>query len=297
MKIDVIPKNMVFKRGNKEYTMSISNHDVVVIKRISKVMEMAINNGINCNGYIYFKGKPYIRYKENIYVIRENNKLIEYQLGLLHGTIKRAFHSRVKGIKLEESKIYKDVQENLRQIKYFRGILLFKHNASVIDELLIKLIDLNQTNIIHVNKTMSSKKIINKIQKDIKLRCIIDSTLYKSKINEDKDGNPTFILEQPQNGCAVEDLADVILIMWENLKYSVEDVEDLIEAYRTIKNMSHIDFKILFALLRQPRVLYNMLRRYLIAEDHLTKKMIIDYMDYSYKKEKLILYLESMYLI
>lgn len=266
---------MHFSKGDKEYIIRLQNHDSFHIKKIYRIMTMAESRKVNVQAYNIIKGKPYFKYMDKIYTLNPYYSVsANYKVKEL-GKLIAGFH-KIKGVKLPQSKIYKEFQKEYRLIRYYKDLISFKKIQGDREELMRKIIDISEESIEESNATLSSNKVIEKIDRDVMNKSIVHRGLGKSGVLTDSYNNLCIsTMELAHNGTPMEDVSEVINLLI-NKHMDSRKVMDFLEGYDSIKSISDMDGDILIALLRYPRRLFHMLDKYTLYSE-LTTKELKDY--------------------
>lgn len=283
---DTILKYMKFSYEGRDYLIRLHEKDSMHIKKIYKIMNMALKRGIEVQSYLPVKGKPFFVYHDELYtLIRDYNKdyeIDEYELG---ETI-ASFH-KIKGSKLESTRVYITIQSEYKLLKYYKDLVKFKKTKGDIDYLMIKLIEINEDGLEDAYKTLSNSKVIDKIDRDIYSKSIIHNGLRNGGIVVKDNGTLCLsVMDNVRNGTPMEDVADMTLNFLEN-HIDVKVIDRFLRGYDSVKNITNIDYKILMALLKYPKELFNILDKYTMNQPVATK-VVKDYIVDMPLKEKIL---------
>lgn len=288
MNIDILLKNMKINIDGVSYTLRLYDGSITMIKRVCKAESIALKEDLNIRNLKPIKGKHYLKFENKVYVIAEDineNSIIDY---FELGRIIAKFHTRIKGIKLTEHKPYQNIQKKISDIGYYRDFLIFKSDKTIIDKLLIKIIELNEDYLEQSLIDMSNKKIINKIERDIKSKAVSHNDMVISRIDSDKSGRVRISsLDKMVNSVPIKDLADIISSAIHSDIY-INDVKKIYDGYNEAKTLGTLDYKIFLALLMFPDNLYKILTNYVINDIEIYKDDLMSYMDYMKDKNKFI---------
>ena len=285
MSADTILKYMKFSYESRDYIIRLHEEDSMYIKKVYKIMNMALKRGIEVQSYLPIKGRPYFVYQDELYtLIRDYDKhteIDEYELGEMIAK----FH-KIKGSKLNSIRIYTTIQNEYKLLKYYKDLVKFKKTKGDIDNLMFKLIEINEDGLEDAYRTLSSSKIIDKIDRDIQSKSIIHNGLRRDGIVIQEGNICLSAMDIVRNGTAMEDVADMVLNLLES-HIDIRVIDRFLKGYDSVRTISKLDYKILISLLKYPKELFNILDNYTMGHT-ISTKIIKDYIVDMPLKEKII---------